>query len=112
MGHEVAHALESSELYDAMTDVAISYAKSKGDYDSRMAALVKLYTGMQGYETDFDSKIQKEMVADLIGDYLFTDADFVKNLSTKNRNLFEKIYDEIKYLCKVAKSGSKEARQL
>ena len=56
--------------------------------------------------------IEEELTADLVGDYLFTDADFVNRLSTENRNVFQKIYDEIKYLCKVVTAGSKEARQL
>ena len=47
-----------------------------------------------------------------MGDYLFTDPDFVRNLSTGHRNVFEKLFDEIKYLCKAATAGSKEARQL
>ncbi len=58
------------------------------------------------------NKIKREVVADLVGDYLFTDPDFVNHLSTSNRNLFQKIYDEIKYLWKTATAGSKEARQL
>ncbi len=48
----------------------------------------------------------------MVGEYLFSDPDFVLNLSTKHRNIFEKIYDEIKYLYKVATAGSKEAREL
>ena len=56
--------------------------------------------------------IEEELTADLVGDYLFTDADFVNRLSTENRNVFQQIYDEIKYLCKVVTAGSKEARQL
>ncbi len=36
----------------------------------------------------------------------------MRNLSTQNRNLFQKIFDEIKYLCKIATAGSKEAREL
>ena len=46
------------------------------------------------------------------GDYLFTDPDFIKNLSVTHRNVFQKIYDEIKYLYSVATAGSKEARPL
>ena len=51
-------------------------------------------------------------MADLIGDYLFTYKAFVESLSREHRNVFQKIFDEIKYLCKVATAGSKEARQL
>lgn len=56
--------------------------------------------------------VDAELTADLVGDYLFTDADFIKDLSVKNKNVFQKIFDEIKYLCKIATAGSKEARQL
>ncbi len=56
--------------------------------------------------------IDAELTADLIGDYLFTDSDFIRHLSANNRNVFQKIYDEIKYLCKIATAGSKEAKQL
>lgn len=55
---------------------------------------------------------EEELVADLVGDYLFTDSAFVDRLYTGNRNAFEKIFDEVKYLCRVATAGSKEAKQL
>ncbi len=56
--------------------------------------------------------VDGELTADLVGDYLFTDPDFVNRLSTENRSLFQKLFDEIKYLCRIATAGSKEARQL
>lgn len=77
-----------------------------------MYSLVKLYTGKPGYETDFQAKMEKELVADLIGKYLFNDADFVRSLSVQNRNLFQRLLDEIKYLLRITKPGSKEAKQL
>ncbi|MBO5294433.1 MAG: hypothetical protein J6B71_04220, partial [Clostridia bacterium] len=103
VGHEVTHVLEGTETYNELQKAVFKYAKSKGEFDSRRKNLEKLYS-----EEDIDS----ELTADLIGDYLFQDADFVKNLSVKNRNLFQKLFDEIKYLCKVATAGSKEAREL
>ena len=111
-GHEVTHVLEGTELYEELQTAIEQYAKTKGEYDSRLAALTELYKGKKGYDTDFDTKVRAELTADLVGDYLFTDGDFVRHLSTKNRNLFQKIYDEIKYLCKIATAGSKEAREL
>lgn len=45
-------------------------------------------------------------------DYLFTDEDFINNLSIEKPGIFKKIYEEIKYLVKVATAGSKEAKQL
>ncbi len=110
-GHEITHILEGTELYQPLSDIITEYAKTKGEYDSRLEALNKLYEGVYKGE-DFAEKVNKELVADLVGDYIFTDKAFVQKLSTENRNVFQKIYDEIKYLCKVATAGSKEAREL
>ncbi len=103
VGHEVTHILEGTELYGELQTALFDYAKSKKDFDARRKALESLYAA-----EDVDS----ELAADLVGDYLFTDESFIRNLSTKHRNVFQKIYDEIKYLCKVATAGSKEAREL
>ena len=106
VGHEISHVLEGTELYTEMQKALFEYAKSKKDYASRRKALEDLYKDVEGADVD------AELTADLVGDYLFTDEDFIRNLSTKNRNVFQKIYDEIKYLCKIATAGSKEAREL
>ena len=103
VGHEITHVLKDTDLYGELQNAAFEYAKSKGEYDSRREALAKLYA---------EESIDEEMTADLVGDYLFTDSDFINNLSTKHRNVFQKVYDEIKYLYKVATAGSKEARDL
>ena len=58
------------------------------------------------------AQYKAELTADLIGDYLFSDPDFVSNLSTEQPSIFKKIYDEIKYMVKVATAGSKEEKQL
>lgn len=106
VGHEITHVLEGTELYNALQNTIIEYAKSKGDYQSRIDTLTKLYEGVEGAD------VNAELTADLVGDYLFTDSDFINHLSTTNRNVFQKIYDEIKYLYKVATAGSKQAREL
>ena len=106
VGHEITHILEGTELYTELQNTVIEYAKTKGDYQGRLDALNQLYKDVKSAD------INAELTADLVGDYLFTDADFINNLSTKNRNLFQKVYDEIKYLYKVATAGSKEAREL
>lgn len=84
----------------------VKVVKSKGEYDSKLNEITELYKDVK------DADISKELTAELVGEYLFTDEAFVNNLSTKNRNVFQKIYDEIKYLCKTVTAGSKEARQL
>ena len=89
-----------------MQKALFEYAKSKNDYQGRYDALKELYKDVEGADID------AELTADLVGDYLFTDSDFVNNLSVTNRNVFQKIYDEIKHLLKLVTAGSKEARQL
>ena len=105
-GHEITHVLEGTEFNDTLKQSVFDYAKSKNDYQSRYDTLAELYKDVEGAD------IEAELTADLVGDYLFTDTDFINNLSTNHRNVFEKIYDEIKYLYKVATAGSKEAREL
>ena len=113
VGHEVTHILEGTEFYDTFRGVVEEYAKSKGEYDTELANAIGLYSDKDGYKGQAGlENIKKEVVANLAGKYIFSDTDFVKTLSVKNRNIFEKVYDEIKYFCKVAKAGSKEEKQL
>ena len=106
VGHEITHVLEGTEFYDSMKQTIFDYAKAKGEYQSRYDSIAEMYKDVQ------DADIEGELTADLVGDYLFSDPDFINNLSTQNRNVFQKIYDEVKYLCKVVTAGSKEAREL
>lgn len=106
VGHEITHVLEGTELYTELQKAVFQYAETKGDVADRRAVLEKLYKGVEG------ANIDAELTADLVGDYLFTDSDFIRNLSANHRNVFQKIYDEVKYLLKVATAGSKEAREL
>ena len=105
VGHEVTHVLEGTELYTELQSVLFEYAEHKKDYFNRRRILEATYKGV-------DADIDAELTADLVGDYLFSDPDFIRRLSSEHRNVFQKIYDEIKYLCRVATAGSKEAREL
>ena len=106
VGHEITHILEGTELYAKLETAIIEYAIQKGEYDNRLAALTELYKNVEGAD------VGKELVADLVGDYLFNDSEFIRRLSTEHRNIFEKIFDEIKYMLRIVTAGSKEARQL
>lgn len=106
VGHEITHVLEGTDLYTELQNTIFEYAKAKGDYQGRFDSLSKLYEGIEGAD------VNAELTADLVGEYLFTDDNFINNLSTSHRNVFQKIYDEVKYLLKVATAGSKEAREL
>lgn len=108
VGHEITHTLEGTEFYTELQQAVKEYAKTKGEYFTRRDEIVRLYNDSNVENVN----IGHELTADLVGDYLFTDSDFINNLSTKKPNIFQKIYNEIKYLCKIATAGSKEARQL
>lgn len=106
VGHEITHILEGTDLYTELQTAVKEYATTKGEYDTRLQELAKLYEGVDNVN------IENELTADLVGDYLFTDSDFISNLSAQKPNIFKKVYDEIKYLYKLATAGSKEAREL
>ena len=113
VGHEITHVLEGTDLYKNLADAAIKFAKNKGEYATRMRQLRSLYQTIEEYKgADGQQKIEQELVADLVGDYLFSDTKFVQSLYSGDRNLFQKVFDEIKYLAKIATAGSKEAREL
>lgn len=105
IGHETTHLLEGTAEHDALKAIVKEYATAKGDYDAKLKELSGIYD-------DIDTDIENEVTADLIGDYLFTDEQFINNLSTKEPNVFQKIYDYIKRVYKMATAGSSEARQL
>ena len=106
VGHEILHVVEGTELINDLHEIAKEIATIKGEYDSRMETIKDNYKNFK------DVNIQNEFTADIIGDYLFTDSDFINSLSTKKPNLFKKIYDEIKYMLKIATAGSEQARAL
>lgn len=105
VGHEITHVLEGTELYTTMRETILEYAKSKGDYQGRLDTLTSLYKDVE------DVDIEGELTADLVGDYLFTDEKFLNNL-VANKNVFQKVWDEIKYMVKMATKGSEEEKKL
>lgn len=112
VGHEITHVLEGTEFYTELQSAIFDYAKSKGEYKSRSEAIASLYDGiLKGSEAEIKAKLDKELTADLVGDYLFTDSDFISRLSVEKPNIFKRIYEEIKYLVKTV-TGNKEAREL
>ncbi len=106
VGHEITHVLEGTELYNELANAVKEFATAKGEYDSKLQSIAEVYEGMENVN------LENELTADLIGEYLFTDSDFINRLSAEKPTLFQKIFDEIKYLCKVTTAGSKEAKQL
>ena len=94
VGHEITHVLEGTDAYSELQRVLFEVAESKGELESRRAELTELYKKM-------DADIDAELTADLIGDYLFGNKDFINKLAG-NKKTFRAVYNEIKYLCKVA----------
>ena len=105
VGHETTHLLEGTNEYTELQEMVKEYAETKGDYSRLHKELTELYKGT-------NANIENELTADLVGDYLFTDTEFINQLSTKKPNIFQKIFNEIKHLYKLVTAGSKEARQL
>ena len=105
VGHETTHLFENTEDYKTLQNELFEYAKTKGDFDKLKAELTETYKNVKG------ANIDNELTSELAGQYIFSDTEFVQNLS-KHRNIFQKVYDEIKHLYKIATAGSKEARQL
>lgn len=112
LGHETTHLLEGkneltgeySKEYKALKQIAIDFAKSKGDYEARIEKLTKLYEGT-------NADIEAELTSDIVGEYLFTDENFVKELSIKQPTIFEKIKNFISDLV-VKFKGTDQEKQL
>ena len=105
VGHETTHLLEGTEEYKALQNAIFNYAKEKGDYNERYDNLSALYQNVKN--ADIDS----ELTADLVGDYLFTDENFINNLSTQNPTIFQRIKELIDDLV-VKFTGTKEEKAL
>lgn len=105
IGHETTHLLEGTKEYQSLQNIVKEYAKNKGDYDSKYNQINSLYQGT-------NANVDNEVTSDLVGDYLFTDEDFIKNLSAKEPTVFQKVYDYIKHVYNLVTAGSKEQREL
>ena len=95
VGHEIGHILKGTEAYTELQNTLFKYAESKGELATRRAELTELYKNIK------DTDIEEELTCDLIGDYIFTDKNFINHL-IGNETLFKKCWNEVKYFCKVA----------
>lgn len=105
IGHETTHLFEGSKEYKALQQIAFDYAKTIGEYDTRLKDIQKIYKGR-------NANVENELTSDLVGDYLFSNEQFVRELSAKQPNVFKRIYEYISNAVKKATAGSKEERQL
>ena len=105
IGHETSHILESTTQYNELKQLVKEYAESLGEYGSLVDEFTDLYKGT-------NANIEDEVTAELIGKYLFTDDNFIRNLSATQPNTFQKIYQRIKDLLATVTKGSAEEKQL
>ena len=104
LGHETTHLLEGTKEYDELKTIAIEFAKTTGDYQSRLDSLNSLYEGR-------NADIEAELTADIVGDYLFSSEQFVKELSVQKPTIFQKIKELISDLV-VKFKGTAQEKQL
>ena len=78
--HEVTHAIET----DSMKKLIIDYASKNSEFNQALESL------KQTYETN---DVSSEVVADISGQ-LFGNQEFINNLSTKQPNIFKRIYNK------------------
>ena len=104
LGHETTHLLEGTKEYEDLKAIAVKYAETTGEYQNRLDTLNKLYEGK-------NADIEAELTADIVGDYLFTNEQFVQELSVEKPTLFQKIKNLISDLV-VKFKGTEQEKQL
>lgn len=104
IGHETTHLLENTSEYQELQDMAIAFAKVKGEYDNRLQTISEIYKGVK-------ANILNEFTSDLVGDYIF-DTKFLQELANQKPTLFQKIYNYIRHLANKVVAKSVEAREL
>jgi len=82
--HELTHAIGTEQMKNMISN----YRQSNAEFNSAVEELLKNYN---------TTEINEEALADISGQ-LFGNQEFINNLAQSNPNLFQKIYNEIKYL--------------
>lgn len=108
LGHEITHTLEKSGHYKSMQKILLGYAESKGELESRRKDRAGTHDTVFENDPKIKEMIDMEVTADLAGDYFFTNKDFIQHLLTKDKNIFQKAWDEVKYLAKMATGGEQK----
>ena len=115
VGHETTHLFDGKDKkgnytkeYQTLQDMTIEYAKTKGIYDSKIQDITEAYGDLLVDE----NQVKEELTADLVGDFLFNDEKFIEHLATKDRNIFQKIYDYVKHVYKMITAKTDDAKAL
>ena len=108
LGHETTHLLENTKEYTELQDLVLDYAKQTGIYEETMNSIKETYSDILETSEQFTNELTSELTSRL----LFTDENFISELSVKQPNVFQKIFDYIKHMIKMTTAGSEEAKQL
>ena len=109
VGHEIGHVIEKTKHSKALREALFNHAIAKEGIDKFNA---RLKAKENDYNGRTDTTPEIELANDLLGEYVFSDYEFVSNLAKTNRNLVQKMLDEIKHLYNMAVAGSKQQREL
>ena len=108
-GHEVGHEFQKAGLDKKYSALLRDYCIKK---EGQTAYNKRIEDAKIAYKDKNNTTAEIEVANDLLGEYIFNDENFIKHLSTADRNVFQKVYDTIKYMCKIATAGSEEKRLL
>lgn len=109
VGHEVGHVVETAGHSKALRQALFNYAIAKEGIDNFNARLKQKEADYNGKK---NTTPEIELANDLLGEYIFSDYEFVSNLAKTNRTVFDKAFDAIKHLYNMAVSGSYQQREL
>ncbi len=93
--HEVTHAIET----DSMKKLIIDYASKNSEFNQALESLKQTYG---------TNDVSSEVVADISGQ-LFGNQEFINNLSTKQPNIFKRIYNKIIEIANKITGNTKES---
>ena len=109
IGHEVGHVVETAGHSKAMREALFNYAIAKEGTEKFNARLKQKEADYKGKK---NTTPEIELANDLLGEYIFSDYEFVSNLAKTNRTVFDKAFDAIKHLYNMAVAGSTQQREL
>ena len=109
VGHETGHIIEQAGHSKALREALFNYAIAKEGAEKFNARLAEKKADYKGKT---NTTPEMELANDLLGEYIFTDYDFVSNLAKTNRTVFDKAFDAIKHFYNMATAGSYQQREL
>ena len=109
IGHETGHIIEDAGSNAQLQEALFNHAIAKEGLDAFNA---RLKVKEADYKGRTDTTPERELANDLLGEYIFTDYEFISNLAKTERNIAQKILDQLKYWFKLATAGSQQQREL